>query len=205
MPYEIVRTVIYIRVYHSDQIAKNLILGELELELNKMPVNSYFGKYYEFQEPLREVSYELEEYGQLCVAITYEEKTNELRVNILDARDLSQPAKTSSLYPLAHVSATLLLSGGESLTETTAVRKNVINPYFGSLLTFPLKYESVAQFTLKLKLKYHADTGLIKTHGFVIISLNSPHVSGRRHWREVVDRPGEAIGMWHALTCYKPT
>ncbi|KAL7064027.1 hypothetical protein AAHC03_05453 [Spirometra sp. Aus1] len=205
MPYEIMSTVIHIRVYHFDQIAKNLILGNLEVELKKTPVNNYFGKYYEVQEPLREVSYELEEYGQICVAITYEEKAMELRVNILDAKDLSQPAKTSSLYPMTHVSATLLLGGGKSLTETTAVRKNVINPYFGSLLTFPLKCESVAQFTLKLKLKYHGETGLIKTHGFVIISLNSPHVSGRRHWREVIDRPGEAIGMWHALTCYTST
>ncbi|VDL94014.1 unnamed protein product [Schistocephalus solidus] len=205
LPTEIRSTVVHLRVYHFDKTNPDLILGGLEVDLKKTPVENYFGKYYEVQEPLLETVYGLEEYGQLCVVIIYEKKAKKLKVHILDAKDLSQPAKTSNIYPKVQVSVTLLVGGRTSLKERTAARKNVADPYFGSLLTFPLKCKNAALFTLKLKLQYFDERGLIKTHGIVIIGPNSPQAPGRRHWRDVDARPEEAIGMWHAFTCYKPT
>ncbi|VDK72120.1 unnamed protein product [Dibothriocephalus latus] len=205
LPTAISKTVIHMCVYHLHATKAALILGDLEVDLKKTPVGNYFGKYCEVQEPLQKMIYVFKEFGQLCVDINYEKKANVLTVLILDAKDLSEFVKNSHFYPNVQVSVTLLFEGRKSMKEGTAVRRNVANPYFGSLLTFPLMCTNMDLFALEIKLKYYGEMGLTKTHGFVIIGPHSPHTSGRSHWREVAAQPGESFGMWHALTCYKLT
>nr|CDS32516.1 synaptotagmin 2 [Hymenolepis microstoma] len=199
IPYDSLKlTRIRLIVYDYDPNLKDLVIGEVFVCLEDIPMENYVGKTYEALGYLGHSMGADDEPGQICVVLKNLPQAEELHVNILEARQLALPIYHGS-YPETLISVTLHIGHKKLANKKTETRSGTNNPYFGNNLVFHVRKDKLAMADLTLSLKYKSHGGVIRTFGKVLLGSTVNEASNQKQWYEMMQNPGRPVAMWHSL------
>ncbi|VDN97614.1 unnamed protein product [Rodentolepis nana] len=199
IPYDLLKlTHIRLIVYDYDPNLKDLVIGEVYVNLEDIPMENYVGKTHEIVGYLGSSMGADDEPGQICVVLKSLPQAEELHVNILEARQLALPLYHGR-YPDTLISATLHIGNKKLVNKKTETRSGTNNPYYGNNLIFHVRKDKLAMADLTLSLKYKSHSGLIRTFGKVLLGSTVNEASNQKQWFEMMQNPGRPVAMWHSL------
>ncbi|VDD74776.1 unnamed protein product [Mesocestoides corti] len=200
LPYDNLKlTQIRMIVYDYDSKLKDLVIGELVVRLESIPMENYVGKTHEAVGYLGPSMGADDEPGQLCVVLKNMPQEEELHVNVLEARQLALPLLHGKRYPDTMVSVTLHIGNKKLANKKTDFRSNTVNPYYGDTLIFSVKREKLMLADLTLSIKYRTHGGLLKTFGKVLLGTTVNEASNQKQWQEMLQSPRRPVAMWHSI------
>ena len=200
VPYENLKlTHIRLVVYDEDPNTKDLIIGEVYVSLEAIPMENYVGKTYEAIGYLGPSMGADDEPGQLCVVLKNMPQAEEFHVGVLEARQLALPLMHGKRYPDTLVSVTLHTKNKKLANKKTEFRSGTNNPYFGETLVFHVKRDKLQIADLTLSVKYKTHGGVVRTFGKVLLGSTVNESSNRKQWNEMMQNPGRPVAMWHSI------
>ncbi|VDK40457.1 unnamed protein product [Taenia asiatica] len=200
LPYECLKLAhVRLIVYDYDLNLKDLVVGEVFVSLEAIPMENYVGKTYEAVGYLGPSLGADDEPGQLCIVLKHVPQTEELHVHILEARQLALPLMHGKRYPDTLVSVTLHIGNKKLANKKTGFHEGNINPYFGETLIFNVKRDKLAVADLTCSIKYRAHGGLLRTFGKVHLGTTVNEASNQKQWQEMIQSPGRPVAMWHSI------
>ncbi|KAH9283769.1 Synaptotagmin-2 [Echinococcus granulosus] len=200
LPYDCLkRAHIRLIVYDYDSNLKDLVVGEVFVSLEAIPMENYVGKTYEAVGYLGPSLGADDEPGQLCIVLKQVLQSEELHVHILEARQLALPLLHGKRYPDTQVSVTLHIGNKKLANKKTGFREGNVNPYFGETLIFNVRRDKLIVADLTCSIKYRAHGGLLRTFGKVHLGTTVNEASNQKQWNEMIQSPGRPVAMWHSI------
>lgn len=198
---ELKNIVIIFELFNYHNVQQNTSIGKLKLQLDDLDESKYAGQVFEnfgWLEQGNELSYGL---GEMCIGLAQYPEFNRLDICIYECRNLNlnhriNLKKIRGLEVLVQVK----YKKKTIKSEKTCTRKEMINPYYWTKISFKIEQEDwMTELMILCKLRYIDQFYFRHVLGICVIGPNSLDSTGIKHWDRMIKGPAKMHVLWHII------
>jgi len=193
---KIAKKSVLLAVYDYDVFSKDDKIAQLRIPLESIDLSGATEQWHELEAPCDDSDVQHEDdVGQVCISLRYVPAASQLKVVVIEARNIAQyHITTSEVY----FKLSILVNNKRVTKKRTTLKKDTVNPYFNEAFTFSLTPEEARLVTLVVVLAEYTTLGRSKSVGWVELGYKST-LLGSAHWQNAMLNQRHAVAQWHSL------
>ena len=99
-----------------------------------------------------------------------------------------------------YIKVHLMYKGKRKKKWKTAVKRNTLTPVFNEAFQFEISKEmDMSEVFIRLSLMDYDRLSRNDVIGVIILGEKTNHITGRKHWMDMLQSPGQSITQWHSV------
>jgi len=183
-------------VYDYDMLSKDDKVAQLRIPLESVDLTAPSENWHDLGPPGSDSDVQRDEdVGQVCISLRYVPAASQLRVVLIEARNIAQYNITT---PEVYFKLSVFINDKRVTKKKTNLKKDTVNPYFNENFTFSMTPEQARLATLTVVLAEYTTLGKSKSIGWVELGFKST-LTGSAHWQNAMLNQRHAVAQWHSL------
>lgn len=193
---KLLQRTLYLQVLDYDRFSRNDPIGEVELPLLDLPLQSEPVPFVKKLSPCkRSVDY----LGDLLISMCYNPTSSRITIVVMKCTNLKPMDITGSCDP--YVKIYLLYAGKRIDKKKTQVKTRALDPVWNEMFEFDVSIDKIREMSFVLTVIDFDRILPNEAIGQVIIGYRTAGTS-LKHWTEMMNHPRKTIAMWHKIIRY---
>ncbi|XP_057314899.1 synaptotagmin-7-like [Hydractinia symbiolongicarpus] len=193
---KLVQRTLYLQVLDYDRFSRNDPIGEIELPLADVHLQS---EPVPFVKKLNPCKRSADYLGDLLISMCYNPTSSCITIVVMKCTNLKVMDITGSCDP--YVKIYLVYSGKRIDKKKTSIKRRALNPVWNESFEFEVPIDKIREISFVLTVIDFDRILPNEAIGQVIIGYRTAGTS-LKHWTEMMNHPRKPIAMWHKIIKY---